>query len=146
MPTAAKLVAAFCLALLGVFGSWAVTPHLPESTTPGSLWAIAGGAGLLAGWRSLGPDARGPLGRAISAGLRATAIMVVIVLFIVSFLEMIQRSLQKHYDGPVHALQSMFGLMLDNAMLLLHPDVAGLLLVGGMLAGGLVHRPPRSWR
>ena len=71
MPTAAKLVAAFCLALLGVFGSWAVTPHLPESTTPGSLWAIAGGAGLLAGWRSLGPDARGPLGRAISAGLRA---------------------------------------------------------------------------
>ncbi len=37
-------------------------------------------------------------------------------------------------------------LMLDNAVLLLHPDVAGMLLVGGMLAGGLAHRAARIWR
>ncbi|MDP3340142.1 TrgA family protein [Frigidibacter sp.] len=146
MPTAAKLIAAIALAALGVFGSWAVTPHLPEGTPPGYLWAIAGGAGLLTGWRVLGPEAHKPFLAVVSAGLRATVIMVLIVLLIVSFIEMIQRSLQKLYDGPVHALQSMFGLMLDNAMLLLHPDVAGLLLVGGMLAGGLAHWAARSWR
>ncbi len=146
MPTAAKLIAAIALAAVGVFASWAVTPHLPEGTRPGYLWAIAGGAGLLAGWRSLGPDARGTLMAAVSAGLRATAIMLFIVLLIVSFIEMIERSLQKQYDGPVHALQGMFGLMLDNAVLLLHPDVAGMLLVGGMLAGGLAHRAARIWR
>ena len=146
MPTAAKLIAAIALATLGVFAAWAVTPHLPEGTRPGYLWAIAGGTGVLVGWRLLGPDARGRLMAALSAGLKATAIMVVIVLFIVAFIEMIERSLQKQYDGPVHALQGVFGLMLDNAVLLLHPDVAGLLLVGGMLAGGLAHRAARSWR
>jgi len=146
MPTAAKLVAALCLAAVGVFAAGTVAGHLPEGMRAGYLWAIAAGAGLLTGWRVLGPDARGTLLAAVSAGLRATVIMVLIVLAIVSFVEMIHRSLQRHYDGPVHALQSMFGLMLDNGALLLHPDVVGLLLVGGMLAGGLAHRAARSWR
>ncbi|AMY69271.1 TrgA family protein [Frigidibacter mobilis] len=146
MPTAAKLIAAIVLAAVGFFAAGTVAGHLPANTGPGYLWAIASGVGLLSGWRVLGPDARGTPLAAVSAGLRATVIMVLIVLMIVSFAQMIQRSLQRHYDGPVHALQSMFGLMLDNGALLLHPDVAGVLLVGGMLAGGLAHRAARSWR
>jgi len=146
MPTAAKLIAALCLAAVGFIAAGVVIAHLPENTRPDYLWAIAAGVGLLSGWRVLGPDARGSLVGAASAGLRATAVMVLVVLFTGSFIEMIQRSLQKQYDGPVHALQAVFALMLENGVLVLETDVAGVLLVGGMLAGALAHLAARSWR
>lgn len=146
MPTAAKLIAALALAGVGFLAAGAVVPYLPEGTRPGYLWAIAAAAGVLIGWRMLGPDARGTLMTSVSAGLRCAAIMTLVVLFIVSFIEMIERSLQKLYDGPMHALQSLFGLMLDYGSLILNPNVAGVLLVGGMLSGWLAHWSARRWR
>lgn len=146
MPTAAKLIAALALAAVGFLAAGAVVPYLPEGTRAGYLWAIAMGSGVLIGWRVLGPDARGPLMSAVSAGLRSAAIMALVVLFIVSFIEMIQRSLQKLYDGPMHALQNVFALMLEYGELILNPNVAGVLLIGGMLSGWLAHWSARRWR
>ncbi|WP_126979550.1 TrgA family protein [Frigidibacter oleivorans] len=146
MPTAAKLLAALYLGLVCFAGALAVGSHLPEGADPGWLWAVATGAGLFCGWRVLGPDAGRGSVAAVAAGLRATTLAVLATLFLGAFAAMIQRSMRKLYDGPVEALQDVFRLMLDDARLLLHSDVGGVLIAGAMLAGLGAAHAARTWR
>jgi hypothetical protein len=146
MPTAAKLVAAIALAVVGFFGSGTVASHLPEGENPGYLWAVAMVCGIFAGWRVLGPDAARGRVAAAGVGLRATAVMTLLVLFFAAFAEMIEQSLLKHYNGPMQAIVAVFDIMLRLGRMLGHVDVLGVLVVGGILAGLLAHYAARNWR
>lgn len=161
MPTAARLIAVLVLAFVGFFGAASVLPHLPEGHRAPWLWAIACAVAVLVGWLRLGPDAerrcrasiqaqqagrrpgdlaaipapkRAPF-RAMANGLKAVIVLVVGVLLVTGLVDMLGRALARRYDGPVQALQDMVSLMLTQAQLLQYPDVAGMLVVGGLVAG-----------
>ena len=78
MPTAAKLVAAICFALLGLLTAAVLRETLPETQREGYLFPGAVLAGVLCGWRVSGSAPRAGYLEAASTGLRTTVIAVIV--------------------------------------------------------------------
>lgn len=146
MPTAAKLISTLALALMACAVVLLLKGHLPVGQKPGPLMAVALVLAALTGWRMLGRDVGRGWMAAASAGLKATLVLCVATLFVMSFCKMIGRSLQRLYDGPLDALLGVFDLMQHFAPLLTYNDVAATLLLGGMLAGLAAEAAGRRWR
>ncbi|WP_319824081.1 TrgA family protein [Thalassovita sp.] len=146
MPTAARLIAALVLAATAWAVSQTVKPYLPEGTQFGWFDYVNAGLGVIFGWRTVGARAGRGMSAAIGNGLTGMVVMVFWALFVQSAYKMVGNSLRRWYDGPVEALLDMFQIGFDWAQLLINPDVAGLLIVGGILAGVLSELASRVWR
>ena len=57
------------------------------------------------------------------------------MLLIVSFNDMIIKSMRSNYDGPVEALVDVFALMLDYGIRFGQPDILIIVFGGGVIAG-----------
>lgn len=137
MPTIAKLVAAIGLAIVGWYGSEMVRPLLPPNTDFGWFNYVNVLLGILCGWLVTGSRVGRGYPEGISAGLTGTAALVFWAVFVQSCNEMIGRSLERRYDGPVEALIAIFELSVEFASYLLHGPLIAL-LVGGAIVVGLV--------
>ena len=145
MPTAAKLVAAIFFAGLAFMAASLVIPYLPEGNSPGNLGFFCAGIGALMGYRWSGRNAGMGWRAGFGYGLTTIFLMVLWILFLLAAKETYDRSIQMRYDGVLDALKGRVGLMVEFGRYLLHWDVAGLLIIGGMFGGWLTERTARAW-
>jgi hypothetical protein len=136
MPTAAKLVAALAFAVIGyvIFVSMVIV--FADDRIPGYLLPLCCGSGLIVGWVLCGKNAHG-LKSGIGTGYTAIVAQVFIILFFMSFMTMLQRSLRSRYDGPMDAMTDTFTLVSENAFKFATPEIGMIVLIGGFVGGAL---------
>uniref|UniRef100_UPI00404857D8 TrgA family protein n=1 Tax=Yoonia sp. TaxID=2212373 RepID=UPI00404857D8 len=136
MPTAARLTAAILFAIVGYFIFTAMVPSFGDDVIPRYLLPLSIGTGLWSGWVLCGPNAHG-VRSGVGTGFTAIVGMVFLIMFILSFVQMIQLSLRRRYDGPMEAIVDVFTLMYENVMMFATPEMGVTLLAGGFIAGFL---------
>lgn len=146
MPTAAKLFAAIAFAIIGFAAAEAFKPLMPPETVFGMFSLICAAIGAVCGWMIMGPRVRNGWMTAMSIGLTTAVAMTAVALLAFSVREMIIRSLNRRFDGPMEALVGTFGIALEYAWLLVDIRVVGVLVVGGMLGGLIAEAAGRRWR
>ncbi|MEM6741385.1 MAG: TrgA family protein [Pseudomonadota bacterium] len=146
MPTAARLFAAIGFAVMAFFATEVYKPLLPEGTQMDLFTPINVAIGALCGWLVMGRVAGRGYMPAMSHGLRTSVYTLFYVLFIWSGLEMYERSVSLHYEGPFEALQEMVKLSIEYIQLgLTDPQVPVALLLGGILAAFFAEWASRQW-
>ena len=146
MPTAAKLMAAIIFAITGYLTADAVRALLPESAPAKQLtvWSVV--IPVNCGWRVIGKYVpRGGYAQRLNAGVYAMAVAVFFTVGACAVAEMIERSMDKQYSGPVEAILNMFGILLELGQLLLHPAPLAIMAVGAVSAGVLGLWSHRKW-
>lgn len=144
MPTTARLVAAILFAAIGWFTADLVKPLLPEGTAVARFSPISAISGFLVGWIFTGK--RILMGGGLGLGLTSSILLLFWVLLIFSGYEMLQISMRSNqFDGPMEALQGMFGIMIKYLWLIAIPKVIGALIVGGLLAGWITEFIAKRW-
>lgn len=146
MPTAAKLMSAIALALVAFIVSEQFKPLMPEGTDFGYFSFVNAGFAAIIGWKVIGSKAGNGILKSINAGLTGMLAMVILVLFIHCFWIMVQNSWNLRYDSTSEALQSVFGMMSDNALLLLKVNIITTLVGGAVFCGLLSEATSRRWR
>ncbi|RVT84142.1 tellurium resistance protein [Rhodobacteraceae bacterium CCMM004] len=136
-PTAAKLVAALAFAALAWWVTDLVKPNLPQGTPMDWLAPVSAAVGAVMGWRVMGRRAGRGYVAAAGFGLTTAVAIVFWVLLIWAGYEMLQRSMDLYYDGPVEALESALALYMDYALLLVPGPPLPSLAVGAVLCGAL---------
>lgn len=135
MPTAGKLVAAILFGVLAYYVTTLTVPLFPEGTQPRFLFVINIGAGVLMGWIVAGSRAGTGYSAALGYGITTGAVIAFWSLFGNSCLEMLERSLNNRYDGPVEAVVSIFELSIELGWLMATQSVVVVLLIGSIIAG-----------
>ncbi|MCC6306562.1 MAG: TrgA family protein [Rhodobacteraceae bacterium] len=146
MPTAAKLVAALVFAAVAFLGASVYVPLLPEGTQARWFAAASAAIGALVGWLVMGPLAGRGLVAAMGYGLRTAATIVFWTGLLFSGREMILRSLNMRYDGPMEAVVGVFDIALDYGRLLADPQILAVLGLGGMVGGIAAELASRRWK
>jgi hypothetical protein len=140
MPTAAKLVSALLLAVVGWFAADAVRPLMPEQTQFGRFNEVAALIGVLVGWRVVGNRVQGGITEAFSGGLTGAAALVFWNLFVQSFNTMLGNALDRKYDGPFEGIIAVFYIAMDYAQYLTDTTVLSIIIVGGVVTGIIANR------
>ncbi len=138
MPTGTKLVAAIMFAALGWWAAEVVRPTLPEALPGQQLLPVSLLVGALSGWRVMGRLAGKGYVHAVGYAISTLVTAAIWALVIFASAEMVRRSIRKFYDGPVEALESMVGLVVDYARLFLNPSVIGPVLLGMLFCAVVV--------
>ena len=58
---------------------------------------------------------------------------------------MLRKSMRMMYDGPMEAVLGVFQLMFDYGKMLLVPDMLGVILMGGIVAGLVCEWAGKRW-
>ncbi|MBK1634432.1 TrgA family protein [Rhodovulum adriaticum] len=147
MPTAAKLVAAIAFGLVAWLVSWALVPVFPEKADLGYFFHVNTVAGVLCGWLIMGRLAgEGPV-IAVTSGIRTAVVMAFYALLAHASWEMLQRALDKRYDGVMEALVGVISLFGEFGLMLVTAPLAMLLLIGGgVLSAQVTELAARLWR
>lgn len=145
MPTAAKLVSGLFFAALAWLAAEAFKPLMPPETVFGIFSLLCAVFGLFVGWMVMGSRVGKGMSNAIGAGITTSVALTVVCVFYFSAREMIIRSMNRRYGGPLEATVSTFEIAFDYTLMLINPLVLGILLVGGVLGGMLAEATNRRW-
>lgn len=145
MPTASKLVAAVAFALLGLLAAQTFVKYLPEGTPLSYFREITAAIGFIVGWLWMGKLTRKGYREAINSGMVTALILVFWALLAFSLYFMLKKSMRMMYDGPMEAVLGVFQLMFDYGKMLLVPDMLGVIIVGGMVAGLVTEWAGKRW-
>ena len=145
MPTAPRLIAAVCLALLAWYTSGLIMPLMPEGTQFGLFSIVNAGLGALAGWQVVGTRVGFGYRPAMGAGLTGTLTFVIWGLVVHSIVIMIENSLDRRYKGPTEAVIDVFNLGLEARAYNGSANVIMTLVVGGLIAGIIAEWSSRRW-
>ncbi|MEX0320272.1 MULTISPECIES: TrgA family protein [unclassified Ruegeria] len=146
MPTASRLVAALCLALLAFIVSGQVMPRMPEGTDFGYFTWVNVALGIVCGWVVIGKRAGRGTTWAINNGLTGMAALVFWALFVQGCYEMVRLAMRHRYDGPFEALLAIFQIGVEYGAVLIFPNTIWTLLIGGVIAGLLTESAWHRWR
>lgn len=135
MPTAGRLTAGIVMALVGGYVAYIAGPLFSEGKQPSFWFPLCIATGLWAGWVVVGKRAGRGYRAAIGNGLTGGAALAFWVVFIVSFEEMIRKSMRRAYDGPMEAITDVFEIALEVVRQIGTLDVLVALAVGAILAG-----------
>lgn len=145
MPTAAKLVAAIMFAVVSWFAAEVFKGALPEGMSAGLLSPVMAAFGAGSGWLVMGPLAGRGYGAAAGSAFRTSFTIVFLGVLLFALYEMIRRSTNLRYDGPVEAIQGMMELMWEYGAMLMRPDVLAVMFGGGIVAGYVTEWAARRW-
>ena len=146
MPTAARLIAALILAATAWIASQTVKPYLPEGLNFGWFDQVNICWGLVIGWRVIGSRAGRGRSAAIGNGLTGAFVLMFWAILLQAMNEMLRMSLKGRYDGPTDAILDVFEMCWEYLLVLINPDVIGLVLIGGIIAGVTAELANRVWR
>lgn len=145
MPTSGKLVAAVLFGALAYYVSMISWPLFEEGTDP-PYWMILNAAfGVLMGWIVAGSRAGTGVTAAIGYGVTTVAATAFWSLFAHSFLQMLEKSLARHYDGAMEAVVNTFELGMKMAKTVGSGEVIGVALIGGIIAGLITDWVGQRW-
>jgi len=145
MPTASKLVSAVAYALLGFLAAQTFVKYLPDGTPLGYFREITAAIGFIVGWLVMGKLTRKGYREAINSGLVTAMLLVFWALLAFSLYFMLRKSMRMMYDGPMEAVLGVFQLMFDYGKMLLVPDMLGVILMGGIVAGLVCEWAGKRW-
>ena len=146
MPTAAKLIAAVCFALVGWFAAMAYIPQLPEGTNTGYFPEITAFIGFLMGWFTLGQKVRRGWFDGMAVGLRTSAFVVIWTLLVFGVYMMIRQSTKMTYDNAGEAVLDVPIQMIRYGKLMGSSTMIEVLVIGGILGGLITEFVGRRWR
>lgn len=146
MPTAARVVAAILLAILGFVASEQIKTLMPEGTGFGWFSVVNAGIGLLCGWWVLGSRAGRGWIAAINNGITGMAALVFWGLFVQGANQMVEDSLKRRFSDPLEAVAAVFENILKYGQVMLDTNLIFLLLLGAVIAGWLTEMAARNWR
>ncbi|WP_439524650.1 TrgA family protein [Marivita sp.] len=146
MPTAAKAVAALCLAVFGYLASELVKTLLPDITNFGRFSEFNAAIGAFVGWIVVGTRAGRGTKDAIANGLTGVAALIFWSVFFHSCLEMFQLSMKRRFDGPVEAFSAIFEIGIEYGAILINPMMIAAFLVGALLTGYFAEYAARHWK
>jgi hypothetical protein len=146
MPTAAKLVAAIVFAALAYLAAEVYKVGVPERTVWGVFNVICAAVGALCGWFVMGRLAGRGYGAAMGYGLRTTVTFVFWIVVGFSIYQMILRSMNLRYGGPMEAIVGTFDLMIEYGQSMATGMMIATLLTGGVVAGAIVEWAGRRWK
>lgn len=146
MFTAARLVAAICLGILGAGVSEMIIPLMPEGSDPGYLTVINFGVGCVIGWRFLGIRAGRGTSEAITNGITAVFVQVIASLLVHGTIEMLKLSMRNRFSEPVEAIIGILDVAVVYAQYLWNLPIIVVLIVGAVLAGLTTEFASRRWR
>lgn len=135
MPTAAKLVSAIGLAGLAWYASRIVKAIWPVEESFGLFSEYCALVGLIVGWAVMGKRLGRGYMQGISAGLTALFALLFWLFLTLSFYEMIGRSLDLRYKGPIEAIMGMVDIAKEYAANVYYWPLIGLLLAGVAVLG-----------
>jgi len=146
MPTAARLVALTCLALLGWTMATVIAPVV-KAQNDGNVWF--GGfalAGAYAGWMFLGKRVGHPVHKAVFNGINAV-IYGFLIIVVMSTLAAIWHAIGFH---AYRTIDDLITGLTNNALHYLsyarHPDLILYGVVGGAISGLISEMAHRRWR
>ncbi len=145
MPTAARLMAAICLALLGFVLSEMIMPLMPERSSFGYFVPTNMALGALAGWVVMGPRAGGGFVMGLSNGLTGTFILLLWGLATQSTLTMLKLSMQRRYDGLGEAVLAVLSIGAEYFLIMATIPIAIVVLVGGAISGFVTNYAEQKW-
>ena len=145
MPTAAKIVAAVCLAAVAWHASNVFRPLMPEGTDFGSFNNVNLILGLICGWVVIGTRVGRGYMESFSAGLTGVAALVFWALALQSLNEMLKLALQRRYEGPVEGIVAIFQIAVDFGTTMLDFHLITVLVLGGLATGFLAEWASRRW-
>lgn len=153
MPTPAKLAAALLFAALAWVVADAIVRGLLEpGQRVGWFREVAAAGAVFIGWRMIGREATGPTGRgttalrAITAGIAASAVLLMLGVLLHSFGVMISYALDRKYNAIGKAVSAWMEFLWRDLVLLADPLVLGLLFGGGALVGAVAGAVGRRMR
>ncbi|MGY9036554.1 MAG: TrgA family protein [Rhodobacterales bacterium] len=135
MPTAARLTAAVCLALMGYALSRMIMPLMPTSTQFGYFIPTNIALGLVVGWRVIGSRAGGGVSEGITNGVTGAVVLVFWGLFVQSGREMIEKAMMHRFDGVGDALVGMIGIGAEYFLIMATVPIIAVVLLGGAVSG-----------
>lgn len=146
MPTSARLISALLFAAIGWFTADLVKPLLLEGTAVGRFSPISAVLGFLVGWWFTGKRLESEEAGSLGIGLTSSFLLTFWVILIFSGYEMVQLSMRSNrYDGPIEALQGMFGIAVDYIWLAATPEVVGTLAISGLFSGWITAKIAKRW-
>ncbi len=146
MPTAARLVAALCLAVVAFLVSSMIINNGEEGKDYGYFTVVNLVIAVACGWKIMGKRAGRGWTAGINNGLTGVASLVFWALFVQGCYEMFRLAMRNRYDGPFEALKAIFVIGVDYGRLLLVPEILITLAVGSVLAGLATEIASRRWR
>ena len=149
MPTAARIVAAVCIAFIAWVVSGLIKQAMPEEPSFGLFVPICVGVGAACGWIILGRRAdRGRLGfaNAIGVGLSAMAMTVFWVLLFISSYESFTIAVQRTFHDPMKVIYNLYPIGLEHLQTMASDtDIIVWLVAGGAITGILAHMAGQKW-
>lgn len=146
MPTAAKLVAATMLAILGfIMVTVAINIYPDIAHRSIGLTTAAVVVGIFVGWRGLGRRISEDEGSGVSAGFRAGLTMFVWVLFLYAVEDMIAGILKNAYYQPMTALLVIPAGMIECGRMALNVPIIGTMLVLAIVVGKITKSASNRW-
>ncbi|SEW11736.1 hypothetical protein SAMN04488515_1137 [Cognatiyoonia koreensis] len=136
MPTAGRLTAAIAFAVIGGYIATLISPLFEDGKQPSWWYPLCVLSGLWAGWVVVGKRAGRGYSSAVGNGITGVIAQCFWIIFLMSFADMIKKSLRKSYDGPVEAVVNVFEIMAEYGFAFWSPTLAGI-IIGCGVAGGL---------
>lgn len=145
MPTGGKLIGALTFAFLAYFITDLVKPYLPEGTQVGLFSPINAFVGLLMGWTIMGKGAGASYRKALGYGVTTLAATAFWCILFWAGYDMLQKSLDLRYDGPIEALQEMARTFIDYAKFGTERTVLVAAVIGALFMGWVTEFFARRW-
>ena len=145
MPTAARLMGAVCLAIVGFVISIMVIPLMPESTNFGNFIPINIVLGLLAGWFFMGPRAGRGITAAINNGLTGVFVLMFSGVALQAAYEMIRLAMRNRYDNAFEALTAIFQIGAEYAWIICTAPMGIALLICALISGLVTESVGNRW-
>ncbi len=135
MPTAARFIAALCLAVLAWVVSEQIKPLFDEDKAFGNFNLINLAFAVAIGWQVIGSRAGRGLSAAINNGLTGGVVLLFWCLLAHSAIRMFEISMQGRYGGAFEAFSAIFEMMVENGILIATPLIIGTLVIGSVASG-----------
>lgn len=148
MPTAARIVAAVCIAFIAWVVSGLVKLQMPDRGSFGYFVPICVIVGATCGWTILGRRAdRGKLGYGggMAVGLTALAMTIFWVLILISGYESFSIAMHRTYHDPMKVIYNMYPIARDYLLLMNDTTILAWLGAGGAITGVLAHMAGHKW-
>ena len=145
MPTAARLVAAICLAIVAYIVSGLIMPLMPDSTDFGIFVPLNVFLGVLAGWLVMGRRAGRGTTAAINNGLTGVFVLMLWGIGVQACNEMVRLAMKNRYDGPMEAVVAIFQIGAEFGLMIATAPILAFLVVAAVISGLIVEFAGKRW-
>lgn len=146
MPTAARAVAAFIMALMGAAAAHYILPLVHDDTIIPYFPCFSGFLGAVTGWISVGRRIDQRKYGSLSAGLTGSALFAFWFVFFQVSYRVLQFALRGRFRRNGDAFDEFVGWFIEYSALLLTFEMLGVLLSGGIVAGAVANIASKYWK